>query len=470
MFDLLSRFSNLNPRHWPKYIFVIGVLFLSAVLPMLSLKDDLFLLLILIAITGLIGVLIILYQPELGFILIIIGGAFIPFQGPGGVNSTVLIVFFLFGIWLFRLLTKTISTTYIPSQITLPVLCFFVVAMIAFGTGQMPWFSFAGQAPMDAQIGGMMIYVLSLIAFVLMANLVRDLQWLEWITWTYIATGAIYIVLGRLIFQVGLNSRLVEDLFSDGYKGSVFWVWFAVLTFSQAIFNQRLHNLWRIAIGGLTIATLYSGYFQAGGWKSGWIPPLAAVVTLIVLRWRKILFLAPLALIPGLNIMRQVIAEDQYSFSTRLEAWAILTEITKVNPILGLGFANYYWYTPLFPIRGFAVRFNSHNQYVDIIAQMGFIGLFVFLWIFWELGKLGWSLRKHVPEGFAKAYVYATLGGLVGMLIAGLLGDWVMPFVYNVGMLGMRSSIIGWMFLGGLVSLNSMVTLERSMTPDASFS
>jgi hypothetical protein len=36
------------------------------------------------------------------------------------------------------------------------------------------------------------------------------------------------------------------------------------------------------------------------------------------------------------------------------------------------------------------------------------------------------------------------------------LGDWVLPFVYNVGLAGFRSSMIGWIFLGGLVALETM--------------
>jgi hypothetical protein len=70
-------------------------------------------------------------------------------------------------------------------------------------------------------------------------------------------------------------------------------------------------------------------------------------------------------------------------------------------------------------------------------------------------------LRKQVPSGFAQAYVYGALGGLAGMVVAGMLGDWVLPFFYNVGLNGFRSSMIGWFFLGGLVSLEQMVRSQK---------
>jgi hypothetical protein len=38
-------------------------------------------------------------------------------------------------------------------------------------------------------------------------------------------------------------------------------------------------------------------------------------------------------------------------------------------------------------------------------------------------------------------------------VFAGLLGDWVIPFYYNIGLEGFRASVIGWMFLGGLIAL-----------------
>ena len=66
---------------------------------------------------------------------------------------------------------------------------------------------------------------------------------------------------------------------------------------------------------------------------------------------------------------------------------------------------------------------------------------------------MGWGLLKNNLGGFSNAYVVGAMGGLVGMLIAGMLGDWVIPFVYNVGLKGFRASVLGWIFLGGLVIL-----------------
>jgi O-antigen ligase len=134
----------------------------------------------------------------------------------------------------------------------------------------------------------------------------------------------------------------------------------------------------------------------------------------------------------------------------------LLEQVFPLSPIFGLGPSNYYWYTPSYPILGYYVSFNSHNNYVDIILQTGVVGLVCFFWVVGEVGLLGWRLRKRFVDDFAQGYVYACLGGLAGTLAATWLGDWLLPFVYNIGLNGFRSSILAWLFLGGLVALDHL--------------
>jgi len=223
-----------------------------------------------------------------------------------------------------------------------------------------------------------------------------------------------------------------------------------------------LHPGWRLALGGLVLYTFYDLLFIRFGDKSGWLPALFCVAAIIAARsWRAGLALIPVAGLSALYMWSGLVSTDEYSISTRFDAWSILAQIIKINPVLGLGFANYYWYTPLFRIRGYAVSFNSHNNYVDIVAETGFVGLACLLLFFWQVGWLGWRLREQAPAGFARAYAYGALGGLAGMVVAGMMGDWVLPFFYNVGMSGFRSSMLGWLFLGGLVSLEQMVMSQK---------
>ncbi len=443
-----------NSHLWLRPLVVAGVLLLSAALAFKA--SPRYLMVILGLLFGVGATLVFICWPPLGLVALI-GTIIVPFNGPSGLNATMAVVALLLGLWLLDMMMRQRRIQLLPSRPIWPLLAFVVTAGLAFGVGQLPWYPFAQPAPMGAQLGGLAIFILSAGAFLLVAHQVRDPRWLKWMTWLFLALGGLYVI-GHLVPGMGHFTRP----YSAGTTGSLFWTWLVALALSQAIFNSRLHPVWRIMTGGLAMATLYIGLFPGRSWSSGWIPPLvAAIVTVWVARPRLASLAMPVALIGAIAQNKKLVSlvmigDNQYSLMTRLEAWNIVLEIVKVNPILGLGPANYRWYTPLFPILGWSVQFNSHSQYVDLIAQTGLLGLAFFLWFFWAVGKLGWRLREQVPIGFARAYVYGTVGGLAGTLVAGALGDWVLPFFYNVTLGGFRSSVLGWLFLGGLVALDQI--------------
>jgi len=63
---------------------------------------------------------------------------------------------------------------------------------------------------------------------------------------------------------------------------------------------------------------------------------------------------------------------------------------------------------------------------------------------------------RRAPDGFSRAYAVGTLSGVASSLVAGLLADWIVPFLYNIGIAGFRSSLLFWLFVGGLVALNRL--------------
>jgi O-antigen ligase len=362
-------------------------------------------------------------------------------------------------LWVLDILIHQRRIRTLPARPVWPLLGLVVVAGLALGVGQLPWYTFARPAPFGAQLAGLSIFVLSAGAFLLVAYQVHDERWLQAMTWLFLALGAAYIA---SLLVPGMS--VVANLFPYGTtQGSLFWTWLIALAFSQAAFNQRLQPVARAALAALTLAALYVALFINRDWSSGWMPPLASIaVALVVANSRFGLPVVAAGAVGAIAYSEKVAGlvmggDNAYSMMTRLEAWKIILEIVKVNPILGLGPANYSSYTPLFPILGWSVQFNSHSQYVDLIAQTGLLGLACYLWFFASVAWLGWRLRERVPAGFARAYVCGALGGLAGMLIAGGLGDWILPFFYNVTLGGFRASVLGWLFLGGLIALERML-------------
>lgn len=438
-----------------RQMLIMGELLLIAALAFMASRSELILVLILPLGVGL--VLTFMRWPSLGLVLAPLGGLVIPFTGPSGLNVTMLMVALLLSLWLLDLIVRQRQSQVTQSRTLWPLLSFLAVAVSSFGVGQLPWLTFALHAPLGAQLGGLAIIVLSVATFLLVGNQMKNLHWLSRMTWAFIVVGAASVFIRTVLPTLGLST---QGLFPQ--VGTVFYIWLVAVALSQALLNGALHKVLRLALGGLVLVVMYVLFILKFDDKSGWLSAFACIAVIIAARsWRAGLALVLVGVLATLYMWSRLISGDEYSISTRFDAWIIMGQIIKINPILGLGFANYYWYTPLFPIRGYAVSFNSHNNYVDIVAQTGLVGLFCLLWIFWEVGWLGWRLREQVPSGFAQAYIYGALGGLAGMVVAGMLGDWVLPFFYNVGLNGFRSSMIGWLFLGGLVSLEQMVRSRK---------
>ena len=103
------------------------------------------------------------------------------------------------------------------------------------------------------------------------------------------------------------------------------------------------------------------------------------------------------------------------------------------------------------------MSFNSHSQLIDLIVQTGYLGLIGFFWVFFELGRLSWKLSTQLSDGFERGYTYGIFAGIIATVVAALLGDWVLPFVYNVGMTGFRASILPWIFMGGVIFLEQKI-------------
>jgi hypothetical protein len=449
-FTRLRYYLAQDTLSWLRPLLVIGVMLLSSVLAFVATPGQLTLCLSLLVGVGL--VLIFLRWPPLGLVVASLAGMVVPDLGPSGLNATMILVALLLGLWLLSMVARERQIRLAPSRTVWPLSSFLIIACLSFGVGQLPWYTFAVHAPLGAQLGGLSIIVLSVGAFLLTANQVRDLGWLRRLTWAFLAFAALHVAIRSLLPELGLFTRQWLQP-----AGSVFLIWLVAIAFSQAAYNRDLHPGWRLALGGLVLVTLYVQLVLKFADKSGWMPTLVCIAAVIGFRsWRSGLALVAVVALLAWYLAPSVTSTDAYSIATRFEAWSIMAQIIKISPIWGLGFANYYWYTPLFPIGGYAVSFSSHNNYVDIVAQTGFLGLACFVWFLWEVGRLGWGLRKRVPAGFATAYVYGALGALVGMVVAGMLGDWVLPFFYNVGINGFRSSMLGWLFLGGLVSLGQM--------------
>ncbi|MBE2235691.1 MAG: O-antigen ligase family protein [Anaerolinea sp.] len=162
-------------------------------------------------------------------------------------------------------------------------------------------------------------------------------------------------------------------------------------------------------------------------------------------------------------------AEWDESGASRLVLIGRVIDVALRNPITGLGPAAYRPYAATQPLvlpgnrLWIGAVVSSHNNYVDLFAHVGLVGLALFGWFVVEIGRLGHRLRQRYASGFAAAYVNGMLAAGVGALVIMALADWILPFVYNIGFQGFQASVLVWLFLGGLVALEDIPQVERQV-------
>lgn len=456
---------GIQPKHILRLIVVPAVLFLAyylgrrpnldyAVVPMVA-----------------VAAYLLLRRPVLGVVAIIPAALLVPFALGTGTGTALNVAFLmvpgLLGIWLVRQMLNR-SVSFRPARMNAPLVGLVLTAAISLISGYLPWVVFAQQAPIRAQVGALGVFAVSAGAYFLAANIIDEERWLKYMTAGFLAAGGAYVA-SLMVPGLGFLYRY----FQFGANGSMFYTWLVALALGQALFNSGLKPWQRLLLGGLVAATLtltLTGEFRS--WASGWVPAVCAVGVLVFFRWPRLGMAAAAAAIIGTAlywgpIQSFLLEGNQYSLLTRSAAIEILLEIIKANPLLGVGPANYYYYTPLYAILGWYVRFNSHNQYVDLVAQTGLLGLLFFGWFAVAAGVTGWRLRARRLSGFASGYVNACLAGLVGMIVAGALGDWFLPFVYNIGIAGFRASVLPWLFIGGLAAIESLSSAAERPAPAA---
>lgn len=419
----------------------------------------------------LVGLWVLSQNQPVGLLAVLISAMVIPFALGTGTQTSLPLAYILIPVLLAAWLIDRLrlrSFRLVPSRTTLPLVGLVVAASLAMVYGNLPLVAQVSRvASLRSQLGAWGVFAFSAGAFILVANQIRDPLWLKRMVWVFVGLGAIYIA-GRAV----PGAQFILSMFVNSATGSVFWIWLVALAGGQVLFNSDLRLRWKVALVFLVTATLGVGLApDARDWASGWIPATIALAVLVFLRWPRLGFAfgllgVAIGLLKFQAIQQFLLTPDnQYSLITRAAALDIVLQIIRSNPVLGVGPANYYWYTPLYPILGYYVRFNSHNQYIDILAQTGVVGMSFVLWFFAAVGRLGWQLRNRLADGFSKAYVHSCLAGAAGMLVAGLLGDWFLPFVYNIGIAGFRASVLGWLFLGGLVALEQMRSRAGAHAP-----
>jgi hypothetical protein len=371
-------------------------------------------------------------------------------------------------LWIVRMaLSKQISIRRSPAN--LPWLALVLAAGISIVAG-LAWWNPAVVVKDNfqlVQLAQWSVYVLSACAFLLVANTVRQRWELSLVVWLFLGLGLLFVMTHYVPFVPEAANRLL-------FNFAMFRVWVVAFAIAMALWNSSLRFALRVTLAALGVSIVVFPVILERGWASGWLPSIFTMAALVALwLWSRarrmsltILAMEGFAALLALIIIPSEIVAERWSFETRMMAWNGLFGLLSGKWLFGLGLASYWHYwrsvigsvSYLDPKTGylhysFDPQVNMHNNFLDVLGQMGLVGLLALGWLLVALGVEAFRVFKSRQDNFGHAYAAACIGGLVGTVFSGLLGDWFFPFVYNVGLVGFRESFLPWLFLGGLVML-----------------
>lgn len=423
----------------------------------------------LVALLAAVVALALLRQPRLGLLMLIVVALAVPITlstgGEAQLNLAALVVPTLFGLWLLGEVLRG-RITVPASSVNLPMLLFLLAGLLSLGIGVVAWDPLIPRSSsfLIVQLAQWAIFAFSAMAFWLTAILALETRWLQRMTEAILLLGGILVLL-RVVPSL---RPIFNQITTGAVDRAPFWLLLSALAGGQLLFHRTLRYWQRAFLAGILMLALYYAFFLEREGASTWI---GVAVVLIILGWLRFPKLrTPMVAVALLLGVLGVLFPALWNFAGGDEEWVVsggsryalierVVSVTMRNPITGLGPAAYRLYAnaePLLYGRAFwvAPQVNSHNNYVDLFAHGGIVGLVLFGWFAVEYALLGMRLHRCYRDGFVGGYVASMVAAGAASLVIMALADWMLPFVYNIGFNGFQASVLVWLFLGGLVALD----------------
>jgi len=121
------------------------------------------------------------------------------------------------------------------------------------------------------------------------------------------------------------------------------------------------------------------------------------------------------------------------SIKRRIATWKFTVLMIKDYPLLGSGIGTYKYNTlryqakffeqgenrSLYP-HGFADK--AHNEYLQLWAEMGIIGLGIFIWLIISYFNYGLKILRKIKDEYKQGIIIGLMGAVVAVLVDGIFG------------------------------------------------
>ena len=129
------------------------------------------------------------------------------------------------------------------------------------------------------------------------------------------------------------------------------------------------------------------------------------------------------------------------TFSSRKSLFSFAGDIFMTKPVFGVG-VGMYEVLPS-PVKGFAgkgVHLHAHNTYLEVLCEMGVVGLLAFLWIFVVFFKNVFRSMRLCQDINIQAIQIGLVGSIIGSLIFALS--------CTIITVGFQSAVVFWILFG----------------------
>lgn len=472
--DLCTIYDSLR-RHVQPLLVIVTILGLAAFLGM---RASVGILALLIVVGG--GV-VVLQRPVLALPTLVAVALLVQLKlGTGTeveLNLVTLLIPVFLALWVLDMVRRR-ELCLVPSRTTKPLALFLLAGLFSLLVGNVLWDAAVPRSGslILVQVAQWAIFAFSAGAFWLTGNLARgevELRRLTLVLVVIAGSLAVLFVLSGLLKLPEFGAR-VNRIATHALHRAPFWMLLTATVGGQLLFNRELSVGWHLFLLVTFGAVLVYAFYLQRATASNWVGVATAVGVLAWLRWPRLrrLVVVLLLVLAATGFLTSAVYEfaggtDEWEESggSRLALINRVVEVTMRNPVTGLGPASYRAYARMKPLPymralWFEPNISSHNNYVDLFSHVGVLGLGLFAWFAAELTGLGLHLRTRFTTGFAAGYVNAMLAAWAGALMLMLFADWILPFVYNIGFSGFQASVLVWLFLGGLVSLERIAQSE----------
>lgn len=459
---LLGPFLSRAVRSRAGMALTIGCLFAFCVIVgWLSARGDRLLLAGVVGLPlALAGVILINRYFQMMVLIFPITALAVPLSFPTGSGSVVpvsmALALVLTGFWCLTMSHR--GWKLYPSPLNTPLLIFGAVACISLVWGitwRDPVLNIWGSFPI-VQVASLLCYLVSISATLLVGNFITTPGQLRYFLGVFLIFGGLTVI--KTLLGLPLDFLTARGLWA---------LWFIAPAYGLLIAQPQLGRRWQLLLGAMLILIFYAVMVRDSSWISGWMPGVIAVYAITFLRSRKaflvLLIVGGIALFATWSFFQSVAQSNIDDGSLeRLILWEQNWNVVRQHWLFGTGPAGYAVYYMTY-YRDDAR--STHNNYLDILGQFGFVGMIVWLWLVVTSLVEGWRLIQRLPDGFYRTLAMIATGGWIGAMGSMFFGDWVLPFAYNQTIGGYQYTVFSWMFLGTLISLRRIADIghdERS--------